>query len=227
MFLRLRSKITYANVIATLALFLALGGGAFAATSLIGSDGKIRGCVSKTRQLTVVKPGKKCAKGTTAIAWNQKGNKGDPGPSTGAASGDLQGNYPGPTLRPPEGWHEVGAPGEPGFQHSWTNSTPTVAFYKDREGVVHLRGEAEMGDHNATIFQLPAGYRPASGEVLFFAVVCGCTGTDSTGGTFVLNTGRLAIDGPGVFPGGDGSVGLGTPGTGPVHLDGITFRAAS
>jgi hypothetical protein len=65
--------------VALLALFVVLGGGALAATSFVGSNGKIRGCVSTDGQLTVLKPGKKCAKGLTAIAWNQKGPAGQNG----------------------------------------------------------------------------------------------------------------------------------------------------
>src|SRR2546423_2018057 len=76
---RIRSRITYANLIATGALFLALGGGALAATSFVGSGGQIRGCVSKGGQLTLVQPGKSCKKGLSAITWGQKGPKGDPG----------------------------------------------------------------------------------------------------------------------------------------------------
>ena len=75
---RFRPRPSYANVMATVAVFIALGGGALAATSFVGSDGKIRGCVSKKGQLTLVKPGKHCKKGTP-IAWNQKGTKGAPG----------------------------------------------------------------------------------------------------------------------------------------------------
>src|SRR2546427_2501501 len=75
---RFRPRPSYANVMATVAVFIALGGGALAATSFVGSDGKIRGCVSKKGQLTLVKPGKHCKKGTP-IAWNQKGAKGAPG----------------------------------------------------------------------------------------------------------------------------------------------------
>src|SRR5437867_2384124 len=75
----IRSKLTYANVMVSVAVFMALGGGAYAATSFIGADGKVHGCVSKKGQLTVLKPGKKCRKGTTAIAWNQTGPAGQTG----------------------------------------------------------------------------------------------------------------------------------------------------
>jgi hypothetical protein len=76
----MRSGLSYANVMATVAVFLALGGGALAATSFVGSDGKVRGCVSKKGQLTVLKRGKtKCAKGLTAITWNQQGRPGADG----------------------------------------------------------------------------------------------------------------------------------------------------
>jgi hypothetical protein len=73
--------LTYANVTATVALFVALGGGAYAATSLVGSNGVIRGCVSKIGSLSLVKPGKSCPKDKTAIAWDQQGTPGPPGSS--------------------------------------------------------------------------------------------------------------------------------------------------
>lgn len=83
MLARLRPRLNHATVVAYLALFVALGGGALAATSFIGSNGQIHGCVSKKGQLSVLKPSKKCKKGKTKIAWNQKGPKGDTG-DTGA-----------------------------------------------------------------------------------------------------------------------------------------------
>lgn len=66
-----------------------------------------------------------------------------------------------------EGWHIVGASGEPSYQNGWTsyNSDPTAgwggaAFYKDPFGVVHLRGLVKDGTSDSTIFTLPSGYRP-------------------------------------------------------------------
>jgi hypothetical protein len=73
---RLVSHLTYANVISTIALFVALGGGAVAAKSFIGSDGQIHGCVSKQGELTLRKPGKSCPKHRKQIAWNQQGPPG-------------------------------------------------------------------------------------------------------------------------------------------------------
>lgn len=60
---------------ATVAVFVALGGGALAATNFIGSHGQIHGCVKKGH-LTLVKAGAKCGKGKSAIAWNQTGPQG-------------------------------------------------------------------------------------------------------------------------------------------------------
>ena len=105
-----------------------------------------------------------------------------------------------------EGWHEVGAPGEPGFQNGWNNlGAPfqTMAFFKDLFGVVHLKGSITAGI-SPTVFTLPAGYRPAGRSG--YAVLGGGT-----------NIGRVAVDG-------DGTVQMLT-GTQPFGLDGISFRA--
>jgi hypothetical protein len=103
-----------ANVVAYLALFVALGGSAYAATSFTGSDGKIRGCVGKHGALAVVKPGKKCGKGTTPIAWNQSG----PAGARGAACLSSDPNCKGPKgdgcpSSDPNCRGAAGAPGSP------------------------------------------------------------------------------------------------------------------
>jgi hypothetical protein len=72
---RLRPRFTYANVAATLALILAMGGGAYAAiNSIPGPGGVIHGCYSKHGgSLRLVGAGSNCGASEKAIAFNQKG----------------------------------------------------------------------------------------------------------------------------------------------------------
>jgi hypothetical protein len=108
-----RSRLSYANVVATGALFVALGGGAYALSGVPDRAGVYHGCVDpKTSVLRVVKTASSCRKtktvrrgnrrvripGESAIAWNQQGprglqgiqgNGGPVGPTAGFASADL------------------------------------------------------------------------------------------------------------------------------------------
>lgn len=86
---RFRPRLTYANVASTLALVVALTGGAFAATKLVGSDGQVYGCVTKKGKLTLVKAGKKCGKHKKAIAWSQTGPAGAPGKPGATGPSDI------------------------------------------------------------------------------------------------------------------------------------------
>ncbi|GEM_PF-6208641 len=71
----LSRHLTYANVMATVAVFVALGGVAYA-SGYVGSDGSIHGCVRPGGALTVVKPTGHCASGLTSLTWSQTGPRG-------------------------------------------------------------------------------------------------------------------------------------------------------
>jgi hypothetical protein len=78
---------TFANVVAVIALFVALGGGAYAAAGnpFVGTGGTIQGCV-RNGALDVVKAGNRCPKGTTALPFNQTAAPGTQAtPGAGAA----------------------------------------------------------------------------------------------------------------------------------------------
>ena len=111
---KLGRSLSYANVMATVAVFLALGGGAFAATKgLTTKGGAIHGCVSaRTHVLTVLKPGKRCGRGHVALAFNAKGVPGATGPAGPAGHAGAVG-APG-AMGETGTAGEAGTPGAPG-----------------------------------------------------------------------------------------------------------------
>jgi hypothetical protein len=84
------SRLTYANVMATGAMFVALGGGAYALSGVPDRSGVFHGCVATSGALRVVAKASSCRKaktvtrgkhrvripGESAIAWNQQGRPG-------------------------------------------------------------------------------------------------------------------------------------------------------
>ncbi|HWE32818.1 MAG TPA: hypothetical protein VG410_04985 [Solirubrobacteraceae bacterium] len=68
---------TFSNVVALIALAVALGGGAYAAVGggFISGSGTIQGCVNRGT-LDVVAAGKKCPRGTVSLPFNERGTPG-------------------------------------------------------------------------------------------------------------------------------------------------------
>jgi hypothetical protein len=173
--------------------------------------------------------------GLRGDVWQLMASKGDQGPPGADASAN------------PEPWHAVGASGEPPFRMGnseaqdafcasegasrWGNaaaettpaSAESAAFYRDRSGVVHLKGDVAGGYVNAglgggvfnlecpKIFTLPPGYRPANSQ--FFAADSFDWGTQK----HVLGAIELRADGGVAARAGDPDR---------LSLDGITFRCA-
>ena len=118
----------------------------------------------------------------------------------------------------PEDWYLVGTTNDFGvtFENSWANvggaTDPPASFFKDKMGIVHLRGRIDSGSSGTTAFTLPVGYRP---EYLTSQLVYNDNGGPGPGGASV----RVFV-----YP--DGSVDpTFTAGT-DMWLDGVSFRAA-
>ena len=203
--------------------------GALGGTVVLFSNtpAEIQACYAKsTGALRVVVSTGACKSGEVAISWGQQGEQGPVGPTGPQGPAGPEG--PGAPVAEP--WHEVGAPGEPAFQANWVSEPQsvgpicsawspgcpeygTVAFYKDSDDVVHLRGVAKMPEPmDSIIFQLPAGYRPASAST--FPVV-NSLHPDMT--VTVYGEGWVQI---GTYPGFAGF----PPGAQRFWLDGISFR---
>src|ERR1017187_10411591 len=118
---RIREHLSYANVAATLALLFAMSGGAIAATGGFSSGGALRACANEEGAIMLLKPGKHCRKGQTAVAWNQTGPAGAPGAkgAAGAAGAAGPAGLAGASIQGPRGtagdenvkWATVGAAG--------------------------------------------------------------------------------------------------------------------
>jgi hypothetical protein len=194
-----RPTLSYANVIATLALFVALGGGAYAATHFpknsVGTNQLKKNSVS----------GAKIKKETITGAKIKLSTLGTVPSATHAASAD--------TIPPAEAIHVVGTPGQPGFLGGSANApVPGVAlspagFYKDHEGIVHLEGIIKVGSGPGIvpIFNLPVGFRPANGVIQLYPsgqsnglfLVAGSTlngsGLTANAGDVIANAEELVI----------------------------------
>ncbi|MGE5281115.1 MAG: hypothetical protein ACM3N0_02130 [Chloroflexota bacterium] len=201
---------TYANVMSSIAVFLVLGGAAFAAANLPKNS-------VGTKQLKNNAVTKKKIKKNSVVTNKIKNNA-----VTGAKvkESTLSTVPSAASLTPPEATHLVGAPGEPPFEGGSSNlpsGTPLfsfnpVGFFKDHEGIVHLQGIAKAGGEGI-VFTLPPGYRPASGKLLFL------TPYEETSVLIVgSNVSEGTIDLSGKVLGSSGE---------PVVLDNISYRAES
>ncbi len=203
---RLRPQITFANVVSCLALFVALGSGAYAATHL--PKNSVGTKQIKKEAVTAVKVKKRTLTGTEIdsstlgiVPTAQNANTSN---SASVAN----------SLAPPEGWHEVGAAGEPQFQNGCNDieGVVPVGFFKDHESVVHLEGNYEdCSSKGKTAFQLPTGYRPGALQEFPLAFA---------------GEGPIVAINP-TSPGLNSASGAVKCGDSSCFLNGITFRAES
>lgn len=213
---QIRKRLTYANVMSSIAVFLVLGGAtAFAAVELgknsVGSKQLKKNAVTTSKI-------KKNAVTTSKIKKNAVTGAKVKESSLGTVpTANLANSIP-----PAEPTHLVGAPGEPPFENGSSNHPGTpplffnpIGFYKDHEGIVHLQGIGIVGTSSgvASVFTLPPGFRPAAGKLILQQPYLEYTA--------LIAGGSLAIEGIDL----SGKV-IGEEGE-PIVLDGITFRAES
>jgi collagen triple helix repeat protein len=115
---RIRRHASYANIAATLALVLAMSGGAMAATGGFSSGGTLRACVNEEGAIRLLKAGKSCKKGQKAVSWNEtgpagaKGAAGTAGPAGASGPAGAKGTDGAKGKEGPEGQEgQEGAPG--------------------------------------------------------------------------------------------------------------------
>jgi hypothetical protein len=217
----LRPRLTYANVMSTLAVFLVLGGATAVAASHLGKN-SVGTKQLKKSSVTAAKIKKNAV--TTAKIKNNAvtGAKVNEASLKTVPSAEVANS-----LSPLEPTHIVGNSGEPSFENGSHNvgglggaHFNAVGFYKDHDGIVHLQGVAETGKNGGIgltpVFTLPPGFRPAPGTIVIQApaglgVYIGGSDTTVSEGVTIDLSGKVS----------------GTEEESLVVLDGASFRAES
>ena len=163
-----RPRLTYANVTATLALFIALGGSSYAVTQLprnsVGTKQLKRGAVTSDK-VAAGAIGRRQIASDALITRQQLGSRGPIGPvgSQGPAGplGPVGPSGPPGGVIAPESWKPLP------FSGSWTNygsGYANASYRKDQLGRVHLRGRVTKSvgapAEDDEIAVLPADYSP-------------------------------------------------------------------
>lgn len=194
---------TYANVMSTLGVFIALGGTSYAvARNSIGTPQLRNGAVTSAK----VRNGTLTRADLARSAIGLRGPRGTAGP-LGPLGPTGPVGPPGPAAA--EAWK--GLP----FTNGWTNYGPpweTGGYRKDQLGVVHLRGlisQAAGAPTGGPIAILPPGYRPLRSRI--FAVHTGET---------PHAIGRVQMSPDGQFVWSDGATGE----TDYTSLEGVAFE---
>jgi hypothetical protein len=194
-----RKRLTYANVMSSIAVFLVVAGGtAFAASQLgkesVGTRQLKKEAVSLAKINAAAKSSLKGAngpageKGATGAegpkgatgTQGPKGDKGETGPSTGPAGGALTGNYPNPSLSTATRGVALAAATSPG-----SGANPAVDVWFNRLGGIPTVTHTSIGNYTVTFPGL-------SGNVTTNAIVAGNGPNDdqvsvtSSGGSFLV-----------------------------------------
>jgi hypothetical protein len=196
-----------------------LAAGVIASTLLSGAAYAAVLCTDKNRAVHIRPACKAREKQVDPVATGLQGPPGNDGaPGKDATPADFAGEPT--TLIAPAAAAEDQCAVEAQFctggngwiWHNYGNGYQAVGFWKDRGGVVHLEGVAELtggsgGAQPMTVFILPVGYRPSAIRQFTIRAFAGSTGV------------LMLVD---VRP--DGSVVVPLGGGGGAPLDGIQFR---
>lgn len=192
----LRGKLTYANVMATVAVFIALGGAAYAAGLPKNSVGtkqlknnavtaaKIKnGTITGSKiNLTTLGTVPSADTATTATSADTATNANNAKTAATAENSNTLGGTPasGYAKVQLEPLHVIGATGQPAFENgceAFGIGFQPPAFYKDPFGVVHLLGDFHHCTMDDEMFKLPSGFRPKEAERFVIRMEDTTTGT--------------------------------------------------
>lgn len=175
---QIRKRLTYANVMSSIAVFLILGGATALAAGQLGKNtvgtkqlkkeavtaAKIKNGAVTGSKINLASLG--TVPNATHAAAADKATNADS--ATHATNADQLGGAPASTYvkGPLEAVHLIGKPGQPAFLNGCQNIAPSfqpAGFYKDPFGVVHLVGDISgCSGPNVDVFTLPAGFRPST-----------------------------------------------------------------
>jgi hypothetical protein len=159
-----RPALTYANVMSTLSVFIALGGTSYAvARNSVGTAQLKNGAVTGQKVRNGSLTEQDLSSGT--LRAGPRGPRGVDGPSGPAGPVGPAGQVGPPGPAAAEDWK--GLP----FANGWSNYGDvweTGAYRKDQLGIVHLRGliTRASGAPSTSVFAvLPPGYRPRRSRI--------------------------------------------------------------